>query len=127
MTVFFIVFLQDLHFRESLESYTVDRIMATNIKTITEEEKLSSILDLLQHTQHGGFPVINQHNNFVGLITRFELMMIICKGVTSRLLSEVTDNQLIDPDVEYSDVNKMRGHYMADPKINQGNNLKAQI
>ena len=106
-----------------MESYTVEKVMSTNIKTITEEEKLSSILNLLQNSQHGGFPVINDQNNFVGLITRFELMMIICKGVTSRVLSEVTDGQLIDPDVEYSDVNKMRGHYMADPRINQGNKI----
>ena len=100
--------------------------MSTNIKTITEEEKLSSILNLLQNSQHGGFPVINDQNNFVGLITRFELMMIICKGVTSRVLSEVTDGQLIDPDVKYSDVNKMRGHYMADPRINQGKEIACE-
>ena len=94
--------------------------MTKNVETILELEPLSRILHLLKNTLYGGFPVVNKENNFIGLITRFDLMMIICKSVTNRVFSEVKDDEVIEPSVEYSDVNKMRGHYMADPRLNQG-------
>ena len=107
--------------KESLENHTVKEVMSAPVETIQEVEDLNRIVDLLKNTRHGGFPVTDGKNNFVGLITRFELMVIITKAVTSRVFSDITDtDDIIEPKVEYSDVNKMRGHYMSDPNLHQG-------
>jgi len=99
----------------NLETHTAKEVMTGNVKTLEEVENLEHIVDLLQSTVHGGFPVVSKENTFLGLITRFDLMTILCKAFTSRAFENVTD--IIDINVEYEEFNKMRGHKLSDPKL----------
>ena len=114
--------------RETLEHFSVSKIMSSPVQTIQCEESMSRIVDLLKNTRFGGFPVVGEENNFVGLITRFELMMIINKATTTRVLAdEASEDTVVEPSVEYGDINKMRGHFMADPSINAAMLSQAEI
>ena len=102
---------------ETLESHTVREVMTSPVKTLRELETLTHVVDLLQNTQHGGFPVLNDQDSFAGIITRFELMAVLCKAFTSKAFENCED--VIDLDVGYVDINKVRGHYLAEPVLNK--------
>ena len=105
----------------NLEHFSVDKIMSIPVETIHEVESLTRIVDLLKNSRYGGFPVVNEDDHFVGLITRFELMMILNKATTGRLLSDDNaQDKVVEPNVMYNDISKMRSHYMADPSLNTG-------
>ena len=72
--------------------------MTSPVKCLKEVEDLSTVVSLLQDTDHGGFPVVtNGAGTFAGLITRFELMTILCKAFTARELDAGKDIQLEIP------------------------------
>ena len=102
---------------ETLESHTVKEVMSSPVKTLRELETLTHVVDLLQNTQHGGFPVLNDQDTFAGIITRFELMAVLCKAFTSKAFENCED--VIDLDVDYIDINRVRGHYLSDPVLNK--------
>merc|ERR1719373_127507 len=91
--------------------------MTSPVKTLRELETLTHVVDLLQNTQHGGFPVLNDQDSFAGIITRFELMAVLCKAFTSKAFENCEN--VIDLDVGYVDINKVRGHYLAEPVLNK--------
>ena len=92
-------------------------MVAAPVQTLREVEPLTHLVDLLQNTHHGGFPVINDQQSFAGLITRFELMAILCKAFTSKALEKCDD--VIDLKCSYTDINRVRGHYLAEPSLNK--------
>eukprot|EP00092_Neocalanus_flemingeri_P010722 GFUD01011549.1.p1 GENE.GFUD01011549.1~~GFUD01011549.1.p1 ORF type:complete len:864 (-),score=141.42 GFUD01011549.1:346-2937(-) len=99
----------------NLETHTAKEVMTTPVKTLREVENLGHVVDLLQNTIHGGFPVVSKEKTFDGLITRFELMTILCKAFTSRAFE--SGSELINIDIDYTEFNKMRGHKLSDPKL----------
>jgi len=99
----------------NLETHTAKEVMTTEVKTLEEVESLSHVVDLLQSNVHGGFPVVSKEKTFDGLITRFDLMTILCKAFTSRAFENAND--VINMDIEYEEFNKMRGHKLSDPKL----------
>lgn len=101
----------------NLETHTAKEVMTTPVKTLEEVESLGHVVDLLQNTVHGGFPVVSKEKTFDGLITRFELMTILCKAFTSRAFESGKD--IIDMDIDYTEFNKMRGHKLSDPKLSK--------
>jgi len=104
-----------------MEHYTLGDVMQRPVVTLAEVERLDTLVKVLRETDHGGFPVISQPDNggkFVGLITRFELMTLLCKGLTKNLLSS-TSTEDIQLQVDYAEFLQMRGHKLADPKLTQ--------
>jgi len=97
----------------NLEQYTVKDVMHHPVHTLREVENLETIVKVLRETEHGGFPVLSQTGQFIGLITRFQLMTLLCKGFTRNSL----DNDIIQLQVDFSEFNRMRGHKLVDPKL----------
>ena len=65
--------------------------------------------------------MVDEDDHFNGLITRFELMMILNKATAGRLLSDDSArDKVVEPNVMYNDISKMRSAYMADPSLNTG-------
>ena len=106
--------------RESLENHRVKEIMSCPVNTIHEVESLHKLVDVLSSTHHGGFPITDEDNRFLGLITRFELLVIFIRAINNKEFINQTEDGLMEPSVEYSDINRMRGHYMSDPALHQG-------
>ena len=102
---------------ETLESHTVGEVMSSPVKTLREVETLTNLVDVLQNTHHSGFPVLNDQQSFAGMITRFELMALLCKAFTSKAFDAADD--LIDLQCSYTDISRVRGHYLADPALNK--------
>merc|ERR1740128_1343250 len=72
------------------------------------------LVNILRDTEHGGFPVVTPDNKFIGLITRFQLMTLLCKGFTNQALDTA---DIIDLKIDFSEFNRMRGHKLVDPKL----------
>ena len=87
--------------------------MAREVVTLQEEERLQVVAAALQDTQHGGFPVVSGAGTFQGLITRFELMTVLCKAFSSGGLQAAT----VDPDIDYSEFAGMRAGRLGDPGL----------
>ena len=98
----------------------VRQVMSAPVVTVRDTEHLATLATLLRTTRHGGFPVTNEAQQFVGLITRLELMVILCKAVNTRLLLDNQGAGVLEPNAEYSDIAAMRGHYLADPALHRG-------
>ena len=80
-----------------MEHYTLGDVMQRPVVTLAEVERLDTLVKVLRETDHGGFPVTSQPDNggkFVGLITRFELMTLLCKGLTKNLLSSTSTEDI---------------------------------
>ena len=62
-----------------------------------EVESLTNLINILKTTEHGGFPVVSSSDKLTGLITRFQLMTLLCKGVIRDALEsdQVIDLQVI--------------------------------
>jgi len=71
---------------------------------------------LLQDTEHGGFPVTSEAGTFQGLITRFDLMTILCKAFTARELESGKELALSIP---YSEFTAMRGGKLSEAQLSR--------
>ena len=101
----------------NLESHRAFEVMTSPVKCLKEVEDLANVVSLLQDTDHGGFPVItSETNTFAGLITRFELMTILCKAFTARELEAGKDIQL---DIPYSEFTAMRGGRLSETRLSR--------
>ena len=78
--------------------------MASPVRCLHEVEDLTTVVNLLQDNEHGGFPVISQTGTFEGLITRFELMTIVCKIFDGRQLQFREDIHLEISHQEFADM-----------------------
>ena len=101
----------------NLESHRAAEVMTSPVKCLKEVEDLATVVSLLQDTDHGGFPVISSEaNTFAGLITRFELMTILCKAFTARELEAGKDIQL---EIPYSEFTAMRGGRLSESRLSR--------
>ena len=46
--------------------------------------------------------------------------MIFIRAINNKEFLNQGENSLMEPSVEYSDINRMRGHFMSDPALHQG-------
>ena len=85
----------------NLEGHQAQEVMVSPVRCLREVDTLAAILQLLQDSNHGGFPVLtNVGETFAGLITRVELLVILGKAVTGfetgrQLQLEITYNDFI--------------------------------
>lgn len=71
------IFLKDMPFLEGslhslglLNFQSISEVMAQNVVTLYEIDKISTILHVLQTTNHNGFPIVNREGRLRGLILR---------------------------------------------------------
>ena len=101
----------------NLEGHQAREVMASPVLCLREKDTLAAMLSLLQHSDHGGFPVVTEERNtFTGLITRTELMVIISKirrsllGVCpgSELFLDLTHHDFLRPPSEEQQAEVLR-------------------
>merc|ERR1711962_1365234 len=100
----------------SLETHRAREVMASPVRCLHEVEDLTTVVNLLQDTEHGGFPVLSQTGTFEGLITRFELLTVLCKAFTSRELESGKDIKL---EIAYPAFSAMRGGRLSDNRLSK--------
>ena len=66
----------------NLENFSAKHVMKHPVHCLREVENLGKIVKILRETEHGGFPIVSEQGHFLGLITRFQLMTLLCKGLT---------------------------------------------
>ena len=62
---------------DALSQVTVEEAMTKRVRTIKEGFTLDRITKLLEQSPHTGFPVVNEFNDVVGLITYTELHQVL--------------------------------------------------
>ena len=101
----------------NLEGHQAREVMASPVHCLREKDTLAAMLSLLQHSDHGGFPVVTEERNtFTGLITRTELIVIISKirrsllGVLpgSELFLNLTHHDFLRPPSEEQQTEVLR-------------------
>ncbi len=113
----------------SLEHFAARSVMAAPVVHLTETVRLERLVQVLQTTDHGGFPVVDadEDRRFRGLVTRFELMTLLCRVVTSRQLLPDGGSLGIaaataadTPTVSYAEFMSLRGHKLTEPQLTRG-------
>jgi chloride channel 7 len=106
----------------SLEQFTAGAVMTAPVVQLTEVAQLSQLIHVLQSTDHGGFPIVSQDDSarFQGLITRFELMSLLCRVFTSRQLAESLPATVATPTLSYAEFMNLRGHKLTEPELTRG-------
>ena len=65
--------------------YLVRDIMSTPVVTVREKERAHHLVDLLRKTSHNGFPVVDEHGRFKGLVRRKQIIALMECGVFERV------------------------------------------
>jgi hypothetical protein len=66
-----------LHTLGLLNQNPITEIMASPVVTFTEIDKVGHVYDILKHTTHNGFPIIDRFGKFRGLIHRKTLCVLL--------------------------------------------------
>ena len=75
-----------LHTLGLLNYNAVTEIMATPVVTMSEIDKVSTIVDILKRTSHNGFPVVNTRGKLRGIVLRKTLTSLLeLKGFSAPL------------------------------------------
>lgn len=64
---------------KGVEQLLAKDIMCTQLNTLKPNSSVFEIINVLDSTGHNGFPVINKHNNLIGIISRNHLIIILDK------------------------------------------------
>ena len=105
----------------SLEQFTARAVMASPVVHLTEVVQLDQLVHVLQSTDHGGFPIVGGEDaRFQGLVTRFELITLLCRAFTSRQLTDGGLSTATTPAVSYAEFMSLRGHKLTEPQLTRG-------
>ncbi len=66
-----------LHSLGMLNYHPISKIMATQVVTLNEIEKVRKVMDVLNNTKHNGFPVVSKDGRLRGLILRKTLCSLL--------------------------------------------------
>jgi CBS domain-containing protein len=109
----------------SLEQFSARCVMASPVVHLTAEVELERLVQVLQTTDHGGFPIVEEEGGglrFQGLVTRFELMTLLCRIFTSRQMAAGEEDPATwaPPEVSYAEFMSLRGHKLTEPQLTRG-------
>ncbi|XP_071490057.1 chloride channel protein C-like [Diadema antillarum] len=103
----------------NLELYQSRHAMASPVRTVQPRMTVSDLAMLLLETDHGGFPVVKggedalAANQFMGIITRVELMVIL---YSEQLFEAPTDASSETPEINVLDYQKVRLDHLKDDR-----------
>ncbi|MDK2373368.1 MAG: chloride channel protein [Candidatus Korarchaeota archaeon] len=61
---------------ETLDRVRVEDVMVRNVVTVTSDKSLEEVHELMLHTHHMGFPVVDAQGNLKGMVTFEDLMRV---------------------------------------------------
>jgi len=61
---------------ETLDRVRVDDVMVKSVVTVTPDRSLEEVHDMMLHTHHMGFPVVDSEGNLKGMVTFEDLMRV---------------------------------------------------
>jgi len=70
---------------EVLEAITVGEVMQTDVAVFRESDTIAAAVDVLMQTRHHGLPVINDHDELVGILTVQDIEQAQTEGETTVL------------------------------------------
>ncbi|MCC7553644.1 MAG: CBS domain-containing protein [Methanobacteriaceae archaeon] len=65
------------HQSAQIKNIVVEDIMSTNIKTISQEDNIADVANILIETGYNGLPVVDDDENIVGIITQTDLLRLL--------------------------------------------------
>ncbi|MDD3408650.1 MAG: CBS domain-containing protein, partial [Methanobacteriaceae archaeon] len=60
-----------------LKNLVVEDVMSTNIQKVYENDSISEVAEKMLETGFNGYPVSNEDNDVVGIITQSDLLKIL--------------------------------------------------
>ena len=84
--------------RTALSGTSVDRVMITEFRTLTPDDRLAAVVELVLHGGQHDFPV-TQDGHIAGILTRHSLLRGLAEGGLQSRVGDVMDRdvQIIDP------------------------------
>jgi CBS domain-containing protein len=67
--------------KQSYDVFQVREIMSAPVVTVSKRERAIDLVRLLRSSSHNGFPVVDQHERFVGLVRRKQIVALIECGI----------------------------------------------
>lgn len=84
------------HTFDALDDIKVDEIMTKDIITISAKDRLEEVIRLMKQTGHTGYPVIDEKNNLVGIITEHDIDIALdSRELSDWIVSEIMTKEVI--------------------------------
>ncbi|WP_409200419.1 HPP family protein [Methanobrevibacter sp. DSM 116169] len=68
------------HQQAQIKNITVNDIMSTNPKTISQDANILEVANILMETGYNGLPVLDDNNQLIGIITQTDLLKIFIES-----------------------------------------------
>lgn len=78
-----------------LQSLTAADVMTARVDTVRDTDTIDSVIAAMQETHHTGFPVLDEQNLLVGIITLSDIRRSTLKGRLERRVSEVMTRPVV--------------------------------
>lgn len=73
----------------------IEDVMTRKVQTCREYEKLSKVIQMMHDTKHNGFPVLNEKDELVGIITLQDIREAPVEGIMEVQVSKIMSKKLI--------------------------------
>lgn len=80
---------------QDLRTCRVGEVMATELHTVRSEMELKAVIAVMQRSRHGGYPVLDQQDRLVGLITLRDLREVPLERRLTTPVSAVMKRELV--------------------------------
>jgi len=79
--------------------------MTRSVISVKSDAKNEKIIKLMKETEHDGFPVVDDNNEIVGIVTAFDLLLKDWKGLVKNIMS--TDVVVAQEDMSINDASRV--------------------
>ncbi|OEF99867.1 hypothetical protein BHF71_01450 [Vulcanibacillus modesticaldus] len=70
-------------------------VMTTPVEICRKDNKVRKVIEMMHHSKHNGFPVLNDKDQLVGIITLQDVREAPVEGIMERLVSELMTSKLV--------------------------------
>ena len=83
------------HREDILSQIKIRHIMTTHVLTVKPDMRIFQVLELMEKTHHEGFPVVNQKDELIGIITNDDVLHAIHMHMEHRPVTELMKKEVI--------------------------------
>ena len=83
------------HREDILSQIKIQHIMTTNVLTVKPDMRIFQVLELMEKTHHEGFPVVNNRNELIGIITNDDVFHAMHLHMEHATVAEFMKKELV--------------------------------
>ncbi len=78
-----------------MKQIKVKDVMTKSVEVCSQDTKVGKVIDMMHHSKHNGFPVLNERTEIVGIITLQDIREAPVEGIMDQFVSNLMSDKLI--------------------------------